>query len=137
KTTTANGCTNTASVTVTVNNTAPTVSAGSAFTKTCVTNPTGATIGEADDATATYSWSPATGLSSSTVSNPTANPNTTTTYTVTKTATSNGCTATASVTVTVNVSAPTVSAGTAFTKTCVTNPNGKIIGEANDASATY
>lgn len=39
--------------------------------------------------TYTYSWSPTTGLSSSTISNPTATPLTTTTYTIT--ATANGC----------------------------------------------
>ena len=56
----------------------------------------------------TYSWSPSTGLSSATASNPTANPTTTTTYTVTKTNTASGCTATGTVIVTVNNSAPTV-----------------------------
>ena len=42
----------------------------------------------------TYAWSPATGLNSTTISNPVANPSTTTTYTVTVT-TDNGCTSTA------------------------------------------
>jgi len=49
----------------------------------------------------TYSWSPSTGLSSTSVYNPTANPSSTTTYTVTVTSAS-GCSATASTTVTVN-----------------------------------
>ena len=48
----------------------------------------------------TYSWTPATGLSSTTGANVTANPTTTTTYTVT--GTTAGCTGTANVTVTVN-----------------------------------
>ena len=56
----------------------------------------------------TYSWSPSTGLSSATASNPTANPTTTTTYTVTKTNTASGCTATGTVIVTVDNQAPTV-----------------------------
>lgn len=47
----------------------------------------------------TYSWAPATGLSSTTGGTVTANPTTTTTYTVT--GTENGCTNTATVTVTV------------------------------------
>jgi len=46
-----------------------------------------------------YSWSPATGLSATNISNPIANPTQTTTYTVT--VTNNGCTATKSVIVTV------------------------------------
>jgi len=138
KTKTASGCTATANVTVTVNITAPTVSAGTAFTKTCIANASGATIGETNDATATYLWSPATGLSSATVSNPLANPSITTTYTVTKTTTANGCTATDQVTVTVgDTTPPTVSAGTAFSKTCVANISGANIGEADDVSATY
>ena len=47
----------------------------------------------------TFSWSPSTGLSSSTVSNPVATPTQTTTYTVTLT--SNGCSASDQVVVTV------------------------------------
>jgi PKD-like domain/Secretion system C-terminal sorting domain len=48
----------------------------------------------------TYNWSPSTGLSSTTIANPTANPTSTTTYTVIG---SNGvCSASAQVTVTVN-----------------------------------
>jgi len=65
----------------------------------------------------TYSWSPATGLSSTTGGTVTANPPSTTTYTVT--GTSNGCTNTATVTVTVtpppviaiNPAAPTICYG--------------------------
>ncbi len=55
----------------------------------------------------TYSWSPATGLSSTTVSNPTASPTVTTTYTVTVTATG-GATATASRIITVTVPSATI-----------------------------
>ncbi len=50
--------------------------------------------------TGTYSWSPATGLSSTTVANPKASPSTTTTYTLTLT-NSFGCTSTDQVLVTV------------------------------------
>lgn len=49
----------------------------------------------------TYSWSPTTGLSSSTVANPTASPASTTTYTVTVTD-ARGCSASDEVVVTVN-----------------------------------
>lgn len=58
----------------------------------------GSAIMTASGAT-TYSWSPSTGLSSSTGATVTANPTTTTTYTVT--GNTNGCTATKTVTVTV------------------------------------
>ncbi|MDI6791648.1 MAG: cohesin domain-containing protein, partial [bacterium] len=57
-----------------------------------------------------YSWSPTTGLSSSTVANPTATPAATTTYTVTVTDT-NGRQDSDSMTVTVNPN-PTADAGT-------------------------
>ena len=50
---------------------------------------------------ATYSWSPSTGLSSSTIPNPVANPTVTTTYTVTVT-NNEGCTGTAVSEVTVH-----------------------------------
>lgn len=56
-----------------------------------------------------YLWSPAAGLSSTTIANPVANPTTTTTYTVVATA-ANGCTYSSTVTVTVNP-LPTVTLG--------------------------
>ena len=126
----------TANVMVTVNNTL-TVSAGTDFTKTCTSNASGAAIGEANVSGNTYSWSPTTGLSNASVSNPTANPSVTTTYTVTKTNAANGCVATDQVVVTVNNTPPTVTAGTAFTKTCVTNPSGAPIGETAQTGNTY
>ncbi len=47
----------------------------------------------------TYAWTPALGLSSTSISNPVATPVATTTYTVTGTTTATGCTSTASITV--------------------------------------
>ena len=137
KTNTTSGCAVQATVLVTVDNSPITVSAGNAFTKTCATNATGAAIGETNVTGNTYSWSPTTGLSSPTVSNPTANPTTTTTYTVTKTNSTSGCSATAQVIVTVDTAAPTVSAGTAFSKTCVANTSGAQIGETAQSGYTY
>ncbi len=58
--------------------------------------------------TKTYSWTPTTGLSSSTIANPTASPTSTTTYTLTGSYTG-GCSATDNVTVTVD---PQTNAGT-------------------------
>jgi hypothetical protein len=131
------GCSASATSASVAVNALPTVNAGTAFTKTCGANTSGAAIGEAAEAGHTYSWSPTTGLSSSTASNPTANPTTTTTYTVTKTNTASGCTATGTVIVTVNNSAISVNAGTAFTKTCVANTSGAAIGETAEAGHTY
>ncbi|MBK5286309.1 MAG: hypothetical protein JJE25_12990, partial [Bacteroidia bacterium] len=92
--TSASGCTRTAQVTVTVNP-LPVVT---------ITPPAPICPGQSATLTAngasTYSWSPATNLSSTTGSPVIATPTSTTTYTVT--GTSNGCTATAQVTVTIN-----------------------------------
>jgi hypothetical protein len=137
KTNKATGCFNTDNVTVTVNTTAPSANAGADFTKTCISNPGGKPIGEPSDADYTFSWSPTTGLSAANMSNPNANPSTTTFYTVTKTNIATGCTATDVVTVTVNTTAPIANAGEDFTKTCKDNPEGKQIGEPNDADYTF
>ena len=51
-------------------------------------------------ASANYTWTPSTGLSSTSIANPIANPNGTTNYTLTSTA--NGCSASDIVTVTIN-----------------------------------
>ena len=65
-------------------------------------------------ASSTFSWSPATGLSSTSGATVSASPTSTTTYTVTGTAPTTGCSNTANVTVTVNpnptVTIPTPSA---------------------------
>ncbi len=90
---TTSGCSSTATTTVTISppltvNVPPaTICEGSSATLTA----TGAT---------NYTWSPATGLSSTTGSSVTANPTTTTTYTIT--GTTGACTGTTTSTVTVN-----------------------------------
>ncbi len=101
--TNTNSCSNTATVTVTVNP-LPTISAGT-NKSICIGSATTlpATGG------ASYTWTPATGLSCTSCATPTANPTTTTTYTVTGT-NANGCVNTANVTVTVNP-LPVISAG--------------------------
>ncbi|MBL7773540.1 MAG: hypothetical protein JNM95_11810 [Chitinophagaceae bacterium] len=111
----SNGCTATDVVTVNVNTTPPTVDAGLDKNLNC--NTTFATIGTASVVGYTYSWSPSTGLSSTTIAQPVASPTSTTSYTVTVTAT-NGCTATDVVLVNVNNTPPTVDAGPDKTLTC-------------------
>ncbi|MFD2720326.1 gliding motility-associated C-terminal domain-containing protein [Hymenobacter monticola] len=111
--TTSNGCFQRDTVIVTVNPAA--VAVTGANQTTCSNN--AVTLGAAPVAGYTYSWSPATGLSSASVANPTftlANTTNTpivTTFTLTAT-TANGCVATGTVTVTVNP-ASTANAGPA------------------------
>jgi hypothetical protein len=95
--TAANGCTGSATVTVTVNN-PPTLIANPSVVNRCISAPPSPLF---ISGAINYSWSPATGLSATNIPNPTANPPSTTTYTVTGTD-ANGCTNT--VNVTVNVS---------------------------------
>jgi gliding motility-associated-like protein len=99
----ANGCINTANVTVTVNP-LPTISGG-ANKIIC----SGLSTTLQGTGGVSYTWSPSTGLSCTNCANPTANPTTTTVYTVTGTD-ANGCINTANVTVTVNP-LPTISGG--------------------------
>jgi hypothetical protein len=136
-TTNAVGCTSTDQVIVNVNTFQPAANAGLDFTKTCISNVNGLTIGAGSVTGNTYSWTPATGLSSATVSNPTANPTTTTTYTLTTTNTASGCTATDQVLVTVDNQGPTVNAGNDLSKTCVSNVNGATIGMTAIAGNSY
>ena len=101
--TAANGCLDTAQVTVTVDP-LPVITTG--------TNPSicaGSSVQLAAAGATAYTWTPATGLSCTSCSNPVAAPSGTTTYTVTGTNV-NGCSSTAQVTVTVNQN-PAVNAG--------------------------
>jgi hypothetical protein len=134
--TNANGCSNTAQVTVTVN-ALPVANAGSNALINCINNPNGATLGTAPQAGFTYQWSPATGLSSATLANPIANPINSTGYTLTVTQTATGCSNTASVNVTVNIAAPQANPGQNSSITCVANTNGVNIGSNPSAGLTY
>ncbi|HEY6162355.1 MAG TPA: PKD domain-containing protein [Bacteroidia bacterium] len=106
-------------VCVTVNGNA-TITVTPSAPNICIGNSTSLTANGAN----TYSWSPATNLSSTTGATVTANPTVTTTYTVTGT-TSSGCTGTATVTVTVNPlptitinpNAPSICSGSSTTLT--------------------
>jgi hypothetical protein len=100
----ANGCTNWASVNVTVNS-IPTVSAGT-NADICLGASTALTAAGAAD----YLWTPGAGLAVTTGGNVIANPATTTTYTVTGTD-ANGCKNWAPVTVTVHANPFVVGTG--------------------------
>jgi gliding motility-associated-like protein len=101
--TNAGGCTNTGTVVVTVNP-IPVAVPGAAV---AFCSGSSATLGGAAVSGLTYSWSPATGLSSATAANPTVTLTNTTgapitqTYTLTTTSAA-GCTSTGTVVVTVN-----------------------------------
>ncbi|MDQ3046072.1 MAG: gliding motility-associated C-terminal domain-containing protein [Bacteroidota bacterium] len=99
-----NGCSASDTISVIVHP-LPTVSAGF---NTTICSGTSTTL-NGSGTTGTYSWSPGTGLSSTTVLTPVATPTATTTYTLTISAA--GCSNTAQVTVTVNP-APVANAGT-------------------------
>ena len=91
----ANGCEGTDQVTVIVT---PNVAANAGDdVTTCDGQPAQLNASGGD----TYSWSPATGLNSTTIANPVASPTSTTTYTVTVMS-ANGCTSTDEVTVTIS-----------------------------------
>jgi hypothetical protein len=62
----------------------------------------GGSVGLTAAGAGSYNWSPSSGLSSTTIANPTASPTVTTTYTVTGTDAGSGCTNTANITITVN-----------------------------------
>ncbi|TND10651.1 MAG: psrP1 [Bacteroidetes bacterium] len=89
------GCISTDQITVNVN-TNPSVTATATSPTICA----GASTGLTANGATSYTWSPSSGLSSTTVSNPTANPQSTTTYTVIGVNT-NGCNDTDMVTVTI------------------------------------
>jgi hypothetical protein len=134
-TATANGQSTTASSVVTVNP-LPTVNAGVDFTKTCLNNPNGSTIGMAPAVGVTYSWAPTNGLSSANSSNPVANPSSSTTYTLTATNSVSGCSNTDQVLVVVNSTAPVANAGLDVNVNC-TGSNGASIGSTAIAGIVY
>jgi len=97
---TAETCSNNVSGTATVIvNPLPTATIGSDVS-ICFGN--NVTLGTASILGHTYSWTPATGLDNTTISDPIASPTVTTTYTLTETITATGCQMSNSVIVTVN-----------------------------------
>jgi gliding motility-associated-like protein len=109
----ANGCQNTASVNIVVNQ-LPVVAPTAAPAVMCSGNSSSLTANASGGSGTytTYNWAPAASLSSASIANPTANPATTTTYSVTVTDDLGCVSAPKSVTLTVNP-LPTVSASAA------------------------
>lgn len=101
--TTANGCTDSGQITLTVDS-LPVIVASNPQT-ICLGSPTSIQVGGAQS----YQWSPAAGLSCTNCANPNANPGVTTTYTVIGTD-GNGCKDTTEALINVN-GLPTVDAG--------------------------
>lgn len=98
-----NGCTDTETITINVNGVALPIQASANKPTICVGQSTSITATGATN----YSWSPSTGLSSTTGATVDANPTQTTTYTVTTN--DGGCNSSTTVTVTVNPAPPTPS----------------------------
>lgn len=128
----SNGCTQTSSVIVLIDNTPPLADAGLSQTITCQTVST--TIGTPGTLGNTYSWSPTTGLSATNIAQPIASPTVNTTYTVTVTGL-NGCTATDIILVDVNTTLPIVNAGTNTSLNCISTQT--IIGSSATVGNSY
>ena len=108
-----NGCEDKDTIQVIVDKTPPPANAGVDKSLDC-SNPSEVLNGSGG---VTYSWTPSTGLSSTTVANPTASPTSTTTYIMTAIG-ANGCTNTDTVIVNVDIDLPTVSTGPDITTSC-------------------
>ena len=126
---TASGCTNTDSVTVTVNP-LPVPAIGSA---TSVCKGSSTTIGAASTTGHTYSWTSNPSGFTSTVSNPSVSPATTTVYKLTESITATGCSNSDTVRVSVNP-LPSATAGSAKT---ICSGDSVQIGAASTAGHTY
>jgi hypothetical protein len=93
-------------------------------------------LGAASVSGNSYVWSPATGLGSAFVSNPTANPTVNTTYTLVETTTATGCAKSNTAAVTVNT-APVVSlSSTNINKSAAHGLCSNTVSFSNNASAT-
>lgn len=114
------GCRDSAIVSVIVNTLVPTVNSNTICQ--------GASGGLLAGGGTSYSWSPSTGLSSTTIANPIANPTVTTTYTVAITNTLSGCSKTLTTAVVVN---PKPTANFSFT----TNPCGGGVNFADNSAS--
>jgi hypothetical protein len=132
-----NGCLASDQVDVSVNKITPEANAGKDLIKNCIENVNGRQIGTNQVLDYSYLWTPNIGLNSNTISNPFANPNISTIYTVLVTNKLNGCSALDQVNVEVDLNKPFVNAGSDFTKTCIYNASGSLIGMAALPNINY
>ncbi|MFN5182940.1 MAG: gliding motility-associated C-terminal domain-containing protein, partial [Bacteroidota bacterium] len=126
-----NGCINTSTVAVSVNNTLPNLTMGLGQTITC-SNQTVTISGSSTTSGATYQWSSGVANTSSA----TTTVNAQGTYTLTVTDPSNGCTTQGSVLVNTTTSLPNVSTGSNQTLTCNTTTV-SISGSSTTPGVTY
>ena len=129
----SNGCTNTATVSVTNSGTQPNVTGGPPLALNCTTT-SGNITANSTTAGATYNWTGPNVTAGGTTS--TATVNTAGTYTVTVTDPSTSCTNTATVVVTNTGAVPNVTAGAALALNC-TVISGTISASATTAGVTY
>lgn len=121
-------------------NALPQINAGQNFVINCKENSQGKEIGETPENGYIYEWTSnndISGLSSTTISNPVANPKETTTYTVKKTNLKSLCTSFDSITITVDKEKPIANAGEGFTKNCKINSNVNSIGSTPQTNLIY
>jgi len=123
--TNSNGCFNTDTIIVLVDNQIPVIDAGANQTINCTT--TSVTL--AASGTGTYSWAPSSGLNNTTILSPVAQPAATTTYHLHITA-ANGCIATDSVLVTVDTITPIITLANTDTVNC-NHPSTQITANSN------
>ncbi|MFN5460999.1 MAG: T9SS type A sorting domain-containing protein, partial [Bacteroidota bacterium] len=131
-TVTLNGCTTTATTSVTVND-LPNVSAGPNQTLTCA-SPTVTLSGSSISSPVSYTWTGPGLVSGANVATATANASGTYTLTVTNTLT--GCADTSTVNVSANVVVPNISMGSSQTITC-TNSVVTVSGSSSTSGVTY
>jgi len=130
----ANSCTNTATVTVTIDTIAPLLTTGASLTIYC--NPTqGIITANSSTAGATYSWN-GSGIVSGN-NNDTATVNAAGTYTVTVTDPATGCTKTSTVTVTSNTTPPNATPGPPITVSSCISFTDTITASSTTSGVTY
>lgn len=119
----------------------PIANAGVDFISTCTVNPSGLQIGMTPQTGFSYEWTSSTstsGLSSTTLANPIANPSETTIYQLKVTDNTTLCYAVDEIEVVVNKTISQALAGTDSVKTCLQNTNGVTLGGSDPvAGVTY
>jgi gliding motility-associated-like protein/uncharacterized repeat protein (TIGR01451 family) len=127
------GCSSTADTVLVTVEDLPTADAGTPITIDC--SASSVSIGASAVSGFTYAWTPTTGLSSSTSSQPTATPSSTTTYSLVTTEASTGCSSVADTVVVTVEDTPIANAGSNATIDC--NTTSVSIGSSAVSGFTY